>query len=130
MVTLQTIKDTFESPNGFRLKTIVEFLMEIGNESTDPSKAYVAGGMFCIGGAIPQHEVWPTKDGKYEFHIKDNVTGEFVPDPRVTMIGRYLYSVGGVELMQRAYYGLDELGYKGSKRSLGWAWNGLGSWSA
>lgn len=130
MVTTDLIKKTCESPQGFKLRTIVEFLIEIGNESLDPSKEYTAGGWIAIGGAMPLHQVWPPKEGKYPFHIKDLITDKCVPDPRVTMIGRYLYQYGGLNLMQRVYNGMNELGYKGSLRALDYAWNGIGSWQA
>ncbi len=129
MVTTDLIKQTCESPQGFKLRTIIEFLIEIGNESLDPSKEYTAGGWFAFGvGDVPERKVWPSKEGKEPFHIKDPVTNKSVPDPRVTMIGRYLYQIGGLELMQRVYYGMEECGYKGGTGILSCAWVGIGTW--
>ena len=42
--------------------------------------------------------------------------------------GRYLYQIGGLELMQRVYYGMEECGYKGGTGILSCAWVGIGTW--
>lgn len=132
MVTIDLIKRTCESPQGFQLKTIIEFLIEIGTESLDPSKENIGGGWSAWGPSGTTHVARRVylghKQGMEAFHVKDPVTNKFVPDPRVIMIGRYLYQIGGLELMQRTYNGVTQLGFKGTTRYLSYAWNGLGEW--
>ena len=78
MITLESINRWFVIQPSDPMK-VVNAIISIGNESTDPSKGYTAGGWMGIGGSVPVHTVWPTKEGMYEFHKKNPRTGEWEP---------------------------------------------------
>jgi hypothetical protein len=125
-----TIKEIERICDGTHTGTdIVKAIIEIGNESTDATKAYYGGGVIMIGGNIPKTLVWPTKENMFEFHKQDLVTKEWHPDPRILKLGIFVDSCGGFELMQQVFYAVKKE-YHGSMRSLEYAWKGIGGWSS
>lgn len=127
MITLENINRWFTIQPSNPMD-VVNAIIAIGNESTDPSKGYLTGGWLAMGiGVIPVHTVWPTKEGMYEFHKKKSRTGEWEPDPRIVRIGEFINACGGFENMQAFFYEVKKH-YKGSMRSLENAWDGIGQW--
>lgn len=127
MITLESINHWFVIQPSDPME-VVNAIISIGNESTDPSKGYTAGGGWMgIGGSVPVHTVWPTKEGMYEFHKKNPRTGEWEPDPRIVRIGEFINACGGLENMQAFYYEVKKH-YNGSMRSLENSWDGIGQW--
>lgn len=132
MVTLEQINRWFVVQPSDPME-VVDAIISIGNESTDPSKAYQAGGWSAMGfggiRTVPVHTVWPTKEGMYEFHKKNARTGEWEPDPRIVKIGDFINRCGGFDNMQAFFYEVKKH-YNGSMRSLESAWGGIGQWKS
>jgi hypothetical protein len=111
------------------IQAMGKILAAIGEESLDSSK--VVGITGYKGTRLPR---WDVKEGKREFHIKDTITNQSVPDPRVIMIGKLVYTVGnqsgdGQAYMYETYCEAGKI-YHGLISSLNWAWNGIGTWQA
>ena len=114
--------------NDFELiQQLAKYLAAIGEESLDSSK--VVGVTGYKGTRLPR---WDVKEGMREFYIKDPITKESVPDPRVIMIGKLIYQIGnysgdGHAFMYETYCEAGKI-YHGYISNLDWAWNGVGSW--
>ena len=114
--------------DGEFLDALAVLLGNIGNELLDDTKKI--GVVSYADGPILDE--WPFKEGKYPFHIKDNITGKNVADPRVVLIGRLAYQLGSVSGQGHEYmyelYVLTGKYYHSYMSSLSIAWDGIGSW--
>lgn len=99
-------------------------LCEIGNESLNPSKKT---GNY-VGYRGKSVEEWEQIEGKRPFFIKDHITGNNHPDPRVVFIGEIFNQAfrDGLAAMQELYYTTGEK-FHGQLWNLESAWNGIGS---
>lgn len=103
-------------------------LARIGEECLDSNR--VIGEVGYADG--PLNPKWEIKDGCYPFHIKDPVTGKEVCDPRVQLIGRFVYRLGsysgyGLEYMQGLYVATGKV-FHSFISPLNYAWSGIGGW--
>lgn len=121
-----------QSPDTFTFfERVSDLMAEICSESLNPNK--VVGRVGYDGS--PLIDEWAYIEGKYPFHVKDNITGEQVADPRVIAIGKFLVEHG------RFYYhddmaSMNEVYIRTAQRihtrirPLDYAWSGIGSWLA
>mgnify|MGYP007002653347 CR=1 FL=1 len=118
--------DTFTFFNG-----VSDMMAEICSESLDPNK--VVGTVGYDGS--PLIDEWAYQEGKYPFHIKDNITGEQVTDPRVMLVGKFLVEHGNL-YYQDDMASMREVYIRTAQRihtrirPLDYAWSGIGSWLA
>jgi hypothetical protein len=105
-------------------------LARIGEESLDSSK--IVGEVGYAGSPLKPR--WAIKDGCEPFHIKDSITGKFVSDPRVLLIGRIICKIGsqqgyGYEFMEELYKATGKE-FHSFISPLGYAWSGISEWSS
>lgn len=93
--------------------SLIKEAIEIGMQDVDKEKSK---GGFHI----------EVKPGKSLFHIVQS-NGESIPNPRIKEIGLKLHQLGGLQLMQQAYYEIIKpFGSHGP--NLKWAWSNVGNW--
>lgn len=124
---------------GDLMDAIAQGLAEIGDESLDFSKPAGQKAKRKRGVIPPQIEytvdMYEVKEGCRPFHIKDHITGQFVPDPRVIAFGKLLHecgmelepgnAYGGVAMMSDTYYMVDKY-FHNYINDLEYAWDGVG----
>lgn len=103
-------------------------LARIGEESLE--KDVVVGRCGYKGVVLP---AWKIKEGKRPFHVKDPITGEFKPDPRVLMLGQVMghfghtYERKGPGYMYELYIDTGQRFHQ-SISDLGYAWSSISWW--
>jgi hypothetical protein len=94
--------------------SLIKEAIEIGMQDVDKEKS--KGGFQNI----------EVKPGKSLFYIVQS-NGESIPNPRIKEIGLKLHQLGGLQLMQQAYYEIIKpFGSHGP--NLKWAWSNVGNW--
>ncbi len=109
---------------------VADILADICTESLNPLKP--TGGKVGYAGS-PLIDEWEYKENAYPFHIKDNITQRMVPDPRVVLIGKFIYQIGvdnfgdGMPDMQTVYQKTGQRIHT-YVSPLSAAWHGIGWW--
>lgn len=102
--------------------SLIKEAIEIGMQDVDKEKSK-GGFPNMFGQWIPNIEVKP---GKSLFNIVQS-NGESIPNPRIKEIGLKLHQLGGLQLMQQAYYEIIKpFGIHGP--NLKWVWSNVGNW--
>ena len=122
----KTTEDTY----GF-FEKVSDLLSDICTESLDSTK--IIGSVGYDGS--PLIDEWADRENCMPFHIKDKITNQKVPDPRVMLIGKVLDHYGkqyyrdGMAAMHEVYIRTAQRIHT-SPRSLDYAWSGIGFWLA
>lgn len=109
---------------------IADIMSDICHESLDSSK--LTGHKVGYAGS-PLIDEWEYKDNAYPFHIYDTITRQNVPDPRVILIGKFVYQFGvdnfgdGMPDMQTVYQFTAQRIHT-AIFPLSHAWDGIGIW--
>ena len=102
--------------------SMIKEAIKIGMQDVDQEKS-IGGFKNMSGEFIPNIEVKPNRE---IFFIVES-SGDPIPNPRIKEIGIKFHQLGGLELMQEAYYEITKsFGIHGP--NLKYAWINVGDW--